>query len=104
MLRAAGDFECDGGVAAVVSNPQGDVAGLGEHAVQRKVVFFGNAVLHLVLVGGIDKSYLVNLVEKVEDIIDRKIRYVIFDGDEPIDWTYFTCEPILIWTKNEENE
>ena len=61
-------------------------------------------IIDLVLVGGIDKNYLVVLVEKVEDIIDRKIRYVIFDQNETIDWEYFTCEPILIWTKNKADD
>lgn len=60
-------------------------------------------IIDLVLVGGIDKSFLVILIEKVETIIDRKIRYVIYDQEESIDWSFYTCEPVLIWTKNGKN-
>jgi hypothetical protein len=36
-------------------------------------------IIDLVLVGNVDKNYLVQLVEKVEDIISRKIRFLIYD-------------------------
>ena len=58
-------------------------------------------IIDLVLVGDIDKNYLLDLIDKVEKIIDRKIRYVIYRKAESIDWSFYNCEPILIWTKNE---
>lgn len=39
-------------------------------------------IIDLVLVGKIDKLYVVNLIEKAESIIHRKIRYVIFSEAE----------------------
>ncbi len=39
-------------------------------------------VVDLVLVGNIDKSYLYKLIEKVEPLIDKKIRVAIFQVDE----------------------
>lgn len=58
-------------------------------------------IIDLIFVGEIDKNYLMNLVEKAEDLIKRKIRYIIFkelnESDE--NWTQFNPEPLLIWSK-----
>ena len=60
-------------------------------------------IIDLVLVGNINKNYLLDLIEKVEQIISRKIRYVIYDHSEEIDWSFYSCIPVLIWTKNGSN-
>lgn len=39
-------------------------------------------IIDLTLVGKIDKVYMINLIEKAENIIHRKIRYIIFNEDE----------------------
>ena len=58
-------------------------------------------IIDLVFIGNIDKSYLVELIEKVEKIISRKIRYVIYSEDEKkaINWDQFEVEPLLLWTE-----
>ncbi len=39
-------------------------------------------VIDLIFVGDVDKSYLLNLVEKAEKLINRKVRYLTFLSDE----------------------
>ena len=39
-------------------------------------------IIDLILVGNIDQNYLLNLTEKVEQKIGRKIRYAVFDRGE----------------------
>lgn len=41
-----------------------------------------SGIIDLVLVGEVDKSYLQNLVEKVEPLINRKIRCLVLDQEE----------------------
>jgi hypothetical protein len=41
-----------------------------------------NPVIDLIFVGNIDRAYLTHLVEKVENLIHRKIRYVIYQSEE----------------------
>ena len=57
-------------------------------------------VIDLIFVGlGIDKEYLVRLVEKCEKMIDRKIRYLVFnDGDyKEFLNDYTPAEILLLW-------
>lgn len=58
-------------------------------------------VIDLILIGNIDKSYLVNLIEKVEKLIKRKVRYLIYTEKEleEIDWEGFTPQPLMVWSK-----
>ena len=58
-------------------------------------------IIDLVFVGKINKAYLINLVEKTEQIINRKIRYVTylperFNLDE---LKKIETEPLLLWSK-----
>lgn len=39
-------------------------------------------IIDLILVGDIDKSYLLNLTEKVEKLIQKKVRFVTFTKNE----------------------
>lgn len=57
-------------------------------------------VIDLILVGQLDKAYLIQLVEKSEKLIKRKIRYVIYDNEEDLrnGWGSFHPEPYLIWS------
>ena len=41
-----------------------------------------SGIIDLVLIGDINKTYLVNLVEKAEALIHRKIRYLVYDSEE----------------------
>lgn len=57
-------------------------------------------IIDLLFIGNIDKSYLIQLIEKAEALINRKIRYVIYKPEErdSIDWDKFNPEPLLLWT------
>lgn len=56
-------------------------------------------IVDLILIGNFDKSYLAGLVEKVEKIIKRKIRYLIYDPQEAesINWKLYEPQPLLLW-------
>lgn len=60
-------------------------------------------IIDLVFIGDIDKTYLLNVVEKVESLIKRKIRYLIY-GCEEFDMTMklntnFDTDSLLLWSK-----
>jgi len=59
-------------------------------------------IIDLIFVGSIDKGYLVKLIDKVEGLIKRKVRYIIYDREEfeDIDWNKFDPEPLLVWSKD----
>ncbi len=59
-------------------------------------------VIDLIFIGDIDKSYLINLIDKVEDLINRKVRYLVYNQKEleKIDWGKFVPEPLLLWSKD----
>ncbi len=58
-------------------------------------------IIDLLFVGNIDKGYLIELIEKVEELISRKIRYLTYSNTEAddIDWTSFSPQPLLLWSK-----
>lgn len=57
-------------------------------------------IIDLVFVGDIDKFYLLNLVDKAEELIGRKIRYLIYSKGEDLeeDLSRFSPNPLLLWT------
>lgn len=57
-------------------------------------------IIDLVFIGDIDKPYLINLIDKAEKLVDRKIRYLIYSAVEfeKIDWKKFGPEPLLLWS------
>jgi len=61
-------------------------------------------IIDLIFVGDIDKSYLIQLIEKVEKLIKRKIRYLTYAEQEEhnIDFTQFDVEPLLLWEEEIE--
>jgi hypothetical protein len=44
-----------------------------------------SGVIDLILIGKPDKLYLINLIEKAEKLIKRKVRYVIYDDQTELD-------------------
>lgn len=60
-------------------------------------------IIDLVFVGNIDQSYLVKLVEKVEKLIQRKIRYLNFTREEfsAQQLNNFSPSPLLLWQREE---
>lgn len=58
-------------------------------------------IIDLLFVGEVDKSYLINLVEKVESLITRKIRYIIYSESEfsAINYSETINKPLLLWSR-----
>ena len=57
-------------------------------------------IIDLVFIGDVNKQYLINLIEKTEKLINRKIRYIVYSNDEEtlIDWTKLDFKPLLLWS------
>jgi len=56
-------------------------------------------IIDLILIGNVDINYLVKLIDRAEKMINRKIRYIIYEPSErkEIDWSAFNPRPLLIW-------
>ncbi|MEM7659174.1 MAG: ArsR family transcriptional regulator [Bacteroidota bacterium] len=82
------------------------VKGLGE---VRRVYLVGDfsrgldsSIVDLIFIGNIDQRYLIELIEKAEPMIERKIRYLIYQEEE------FTLDllaahspsPLLLWQRD----
>ena len=61
-------------------------------------------IIDLIFIGEIDRNFLINLIDKVEKLISRKIRYLIYSSAEfaEQDLAEFEIEPLLLWCKDEE--
>jgi hypothetical protein len=59
-------------------------------------------IIDLVFIGNIDKSYLLHLAEKAEELIKRKIRYLIYRTEEfnVIHSNGMEGEALLLWAKD----
>lgn len=59
-------------------------------------------IIDLIFIGNIDRNYLLQLIEKVEALINRKIRYLIYSEEEAhqLDWNQFDPQPLLLWSKD----
>ncbi len=58
-------------------------------------------VIDLIIIGNVDKVYLIRLVEKAEKLIQRKIRYLVYKEDEfqAADLSQYNPKPLLIWNQ-----
>jgi len=58
-----------------------------------------NNIIDLIFVGNINKNFLVELVEKAEKLIKRRIRYLVFTTDEFENYKNDNrgIEPLLLW-------
>ena len=56
-------------------------------------------IIDLILFGNINKNYLIHLIEKVETMISRKVRYIVYDAtaEESMDWEQFEVKPLMLW-------
>ena len=61
-----------------------------------------SGLIDLVLVGAIDTSYLIGLIEKTEKLVSRKIRYVIYSETEFVKskTDQLNPKPLLLWSKD----
>ncbi len=61
-------------------------------------------VIDLLFVGKLDKSYLVKLIDKVEKLISRKVKYLIYslvEFERDFAQADFAEKSILIWNKDQ---
>lgn len=59
-------------------------------------------VIDLVLVGTPDKAYLVELIDKAEALINRKVRYLIYSPQDIESSSFFQDTPhLLLWSATE---
>ncbi len=58
-------------------------------------------IIDIILVGKVDNNYLIKLIAKAEDLIKRKVRYLVFSSEEFGDGKTdsFDSSPLLIWSK-----
>ena len=58
-----------------------------------------SGIIDLVIVGNVDKKYLQRLVEKVEEVIKRKIRVIVLNKDElgKLEKQLKIDEALLVW-------
>lgn len=58
-----------------------------------------NNIIDLIFVGNINKNFLVELIEKAEKLIKRRIRYLVFTPDEFENYKNDNSgiEPLLLW-------
>ena len=58
-------------------------------------------IIDLIFFGDIDKEYLLNLVDKAEKLIQRKVRYLIYTSDELSEKQLdkMNAERLLLWSK-----
>ncbi len=59
-------------------------------------------IIDLIFVGDIDKTYLLNLIEKAEHLIQRKVRYLLYKNIElpMVTLNQMNPERLLLWSKD----
>ena len=65
-----------------------------------------NGLIDLVFVGdNINKNYLLKIVGKAEDMVSRKIRYMLFSKDEIISFidSKKDSDYLLLWENGQKN-
>ena len=63
--------------------------------------FFDSPIIDLIILGDIDQAYLIRLINRVEPLIKRKVRYLIYQTVEFTDALIdsLDVEPVLLWSK-----
>jgi hypothetical protein len=60
-----------------------------------------SGVIDVILVGKVDKAYLTELIEKAEDLVQRKVRYLVMNHVDFDQYKLQNEEPfLLLWSKN----
>lgn len=57
-------------------------------------------VIDILLIGNIDKVYLIELIEKAEKLLSKKIRYVHYSALEADTMLFGTDENLLLWQRD----
>lgn len=60
-------------------------------------------IIDIIIFGDVNKTYLINLIEKVEKMINRKVRYIIYASDEEasFNWDKFEVKPLQLWREEQ---
>ena len=61
-------------------------------------------IIDLIFFGNIDKEYLVRLIDRVEEHISRKVRYLTYTCAERKEIMINYPESLLLWSKKEDSE
>jgi predicted nucleotidyltransferase len=56
-------------------------------------------MIDLVIIGEVNKSYLINLIDKAEKLVHKKIRYVVYHSSELNGQLKHKYEYLLIWSR-----
>lgn len=61
-----------------------------------------SSIIDLIFIGNVDKNYLVNLIDKAEKLVQRKIRYLIYEPSEHTEAISLLKEKssLLVWSQN----
>jgi len=59
-------------------------------------------IIDLLFIGEVDRNYLVHLIEKTEELVKRKIRYVVYSPVEAsrIEWEEYDPSPLVLWSRD----
>ncbi len=57
-------------------------------------------IIDLILIGNVEKTYLIQLIDKVERLINRKIRYLVYSQKEMNEMDRSDVDPLLLWSKD----
>lgn len=57
-------------------------------------------IIDLIFIGNINTGYLVHLIDKTENLIQRKIRYIVYSEDEVdnLEWETESQKMLLLWS------
>lgn len=60
-------------------------------------------IIDIIIFGNVNKNYLIRLIDKVENMISRKVRYVTYASEEELkmDWSQFEVKPLMLWKDKE---
>lgn len=60
-------------------------------------------IIDIIIFGNVNKNYLIRLIDKVENMISRKVRYVTYGSEEEqkMDWSQFEVKPLMLWKDKE---
>ncbi|HOY15840.1 MAG TPA: ArsR family transcriptional regulator [Haliscomenobacter sp.] len=57
-------------------------------------------IIDLIFIGNVDRHYLIQLIEKVETLVSRRIRFIIYSSTEypSVIKSYSDVAPLLLWS------
>lgn len=63
-------------------------------------------IIDLVFVGQVNREYLFNLIQKAEPLVNRKIRYIIYEDDAEFErsWEKEKERAFLLWSGNNKGQ